>query len=772
MPISKIAMDIIANDRASDTLKKVAGELRHTGDQAQRSSGGFDKFKAAGIAATVAVGAAVVGFGKASVDKFKEVGGQVMGLQRVMGGTAEQASRLRFAAEQSGVGFDTLSKSTGKFEKALVASNDGGKKASAMILQLGFNFRDAHGHILPMTTVLPELADKFKAMPNGAEKTALAMKLFGKSGADMIPFLNKGKTGIEDLMKQTDKYGLTLTGANLDALKKSKAGQREWNATLDGLKVQFGAQILPILNKFVAMLRDKVIPFVTRITGFMSTHKDMVGKVAKGIVILVAGIKAWTVVQGVLDAVLTANPIGLVVIALGLLVVGLIYAWKHSQTFRTIVITVFNAIRDTALSWWNTFLHPIFNAFVFVVTTVWQKVQAWGAILKGVFNAIKEPARAALAFVVARFLDFVGAMINGAANAFGWVPKIGPALKAAASHFNTFRDSVNNALAGVKDQTVTVALTYTSGGISRTMLPGSSTPGRNATGGPIRGHGTGTSDTAGVWALSNGEWVIKTSSTKKYGDHAMASVNNGTATIIPGFATGGSPGLHMRTAIPSTAGTAKAVEAHAASMAGPFAAMFAKTLTQASASASSAAGAGSGVQRWSAVALAALTAAGAPSSWLGSLLRRMNQESGGNPRAINLWDSNAKAGTPSIGLMQTIGPTFNAYAGAYRSRGIYDPFANIYAAIKYTISRYGSGPAGWNRSGGYKHGTNYVPEDQFAYLHKGEAVIPAALNRQHGGDINIYVTVPVGGDPVGTGREILRALKAYKVTTGNRALNL
>src|SRR5699024_12451639 len=44
-----------------------------------------------------------------------------------------------------------------------------------------------------------------------------------------------------------------------------------------------------------------------------------------------------------------------------------------------------------------------------------------------------------------------------------------------------------------------------------------------------------------------------------------------------------------------------------------------------------------------------------------SMMRRMNQESGGNPRAINNWDSNARRGTPSKGLMQVIGPTFRAY---------------------------------------------------------------------------------------------------------------
>ena len=66
----------------------------------------------------------------------------------------------------------------------------------------------------------------------------------------------------------------------------------------------------------------------------------------------------------------------------------------------------------------------------------------------------------------------------------------------------------------------------------------------------------------------------------------------------------------------------------------------------------------------------------------------IQHESGGNPRAINNWDSNAAAGTPSIGLMQTIQPTFNAYA-IKGHKNIYNPVDNIIAGLRYALSRYG-----------------------------------------------------------------------------------
>ncbi|HEY4222040.1 MAG TPA: transglycosylase SLT domain-containing protein [Myxococcota bacterium] len=67
----------------------------------------------------------------------------------------------------------------------------------------------------------------------------------------------------------------------------------------------------------------------------------------------------------------------------------------------------------------------------------------------------------------------------------------------------------------------------------------------------------------------------------------------------------------------------------------------------------------------------------------------IQHESSGNPNAVNNWDSNAAAGHPSEGLMQTIGPTFNEYKLAGHGK-ILNPVDNIIAGVRYAISRYGS----------------------------------------------------------------------------------
>ena len=116
---------------------------------------------------------------------------------------------------------------------------------------------------------------------------------------------------------------------------------------------------------------------------------------------------------------------------------------------------------------------------------------------------------------------------------------------------------------------------------------------------------------------------------------------------------------------------------------------------------------GSGVERWRPFVERALEANGiaATSYRVAKILATIRRESNGDPTVQNNWDSNALAGHPSIGLMQTIGPTFNAYKhpGHNNIRNGYD---NLLAAINYIKHRYGTSDAAFHRvaSYGYANG--------------------------------------------------------------------
>lgn len=150
------------------------------------------------------------------------------------------------------------------------------------------------------------------------------------------------------------------------------------------------------------------------------------------------GVAAET--QWSLNAALTANPVGLVVVALAALAAGLILAYKHSQTFRDIV----HQLGDW-LGWlWDHALKPLgeyigekFVGYLKLMGKIWLTV--WYYVVK-IFG-----------IVVDKVLDYLGEIIHGAAEAFGWIPDIGDKLKAADEAFTTFHDKVSTGFAATAD---------------------------------------------------------------------------------------------------------------------------------------------------------------------------------------------------------------------------------------------------------------------------------------------------------------------------------
>lgn len=208
--------------------------------------------------------------------------------------------------------------------------------------------------------------------------------------------------------------------------------------------------------------------------------------------------------------------------------------------------------------------------------------------------------------------------------------------------------------------------------------------GGRANGGPIHGPGTATSDSI-LMRLSNGEYVQRASVVREQGMDRMALLNAGMADIVPRRAGGGEVSRDITIDFRRLAAeTRKQKDTLYPPM--------------------PAGGWGGGVEQWRPLVLRALAMMGQPASYADLTLRRMNQESGGNPTIVNNWDINAKRGTPSGGLMQTILPTYLANADPRWNKGMFDPLSNILASMRYALRRYGSLPAAYNRKGGYDQG--------------------------------------------------------------------
>lgn len=144
-----------------------------------------------------------------------------------------------------------------------------------------------------------------------------------------------------------------------------------------------------------------------------------------------------------------------------------------------------------------------------------------------------------------------------------------------------------------------------------------------------------------------------------------------------------------------------------------------------------------GVEQWRGLAAKALQMTGHFSALnLELMMKQIQTESSGNPRAINLYDANAKRGTPSKGLLQVIDPTFRAFALAPYNKDIWDPLSNMLAAIRYVVSKDGGIAGNWGKNKGYASGIGKInladlipkyraggfPEDGLFYANRTELV--------------------------------------------------
>jgi hypothetical protein len=163
-------------------------------------------------------------------------------------------------------------------------------------------------------------------------------------------------------------------------------------------------------------------------------------------------------------------------------------------------------------------------------------------------------------------------------------------------------------------------------------------------------------------------------------------------------------------------------------------------------------GSSGGAAGWAPMVLQALGMEGLSASLLPRVLAQINLESGGNPNAVNNWDSNAAIGQNSRGLLQTIPATFDAYHWPGTSSNIYDGFANIAAAINYGAHRYGAGTLGMGFGHGYAGGTMSAARGwakvgengtELINFHGGERVYNNAQTRQmlagSGGGVTVVV---------------------------------
>jgi len=235
--------------------------------------------KNVGLVAAGALAGALGGTGvaiKMAIDNADKMGK----LAQSFGVPVEELSRLNHAADLSGVSVESLGKAMGRLSKSMMEVAGGAENdVSQTFAALGISVKNVDGSLKSSSQVMTEVAGKFAGMQDGAGKTALAMNLFGRAGAELIPMLNAGKTGLQEMMAEADALGIVIDtktsrsaeafNDNLTRLMRVKDGfvlkitqellpamqllsQRFIDAAKDGTTFQSAAQGVANMIKFIA----------------------------------------------------------------------------------------------------------------------------------------------------------------------------------------------------------------------------------------------------------------------------------------------------------------------------------------------------------------------------------------------------------------------------------------------------------------------------------------------------------------------------------------
>jgi len=226
-------------------------------------------------------------------------------------------------------------------------------------------------------------------------------KKWGMNKAEVLKMGEKGKI-TADVMKEAFATMSGEGGRFFNMMEKQSATAGGKISTLIGKLQMMGIAIGEKLVPIIAKMADKLIGFVEYINKNQTIFKVVGGAIlgmATAIVTIIGAIKAWSAVQAVINFLLTANPIGLVVVAIGALVGAIIAAWQSSETFRGVLFGLWEGLKLVGNAIFDSLIAPL-EGFM----TVWQGlkevfsgkgagtlIDGIKAIGKSIFNLLLQP---------------------------------------------------------------------------------------------------------------------------------------------------------------------------------------------------------------------------------------------------------------------------------------------------------------------------------------------------------------------------------------------
>lgn len=291
---------------------------------------------AVGSAAVIAMGAAV----KATADYADNIND----LSQKTGVGTEILSKWGFAAEQSGSSLEGVSTGLRFLAKNMELATAGGKQQIAAFAAAGISAKQLAAAGGDVNKILPLLADSFAKSEDGAGKTAVSMALLGKSGTELIPMLNAGSAGLNEMGAAAERAGRVVSAEAAKAADEFNDRLLELTGSMKGIAGAVGNALIPPLTDLITKVTS-----VVAVTGeWISAHPDLVKWIGAAAVAitgaggLMLGISALLIALPSLTVAFTVltGPIGLAVAA----VAGLTYAFfKFHDFIKTGVLAVMSA---------------------------------------------------------------------------------------------------------------------------------------------------------------------------------------------------------------------------------------------------------------------------------------------------------------------------------------------------------------------------------------------------------------------------------------------
>ncbi|MDF1778731.1 MAG: hypothetical protein P1V13_22135 [Rhizobiaceae bacterium] len=179
---------------------------------------------------------------------------------RRAGVMTEALSELAWAGELSDVSLDKITTGLQRLSYNMGQAATGADKTlAAAFRQLGIDIKNTDGTLRDADAVLLDIAEKFGAMESGADKTALAMRIFGRAGGEMITLLDNGKDGLREMADEAHLLGLVIStemGQRAEVLNDTLTRVRKG---FEGIVVRIANDMLPQLQAFADWLNDPAV---------------------------------------------------------------------------------------------------------------------------------------------------------------------------------------------------------------------------------------------------------------------------------------------------------------------------------------------------------------------------------------------------------------------------------------------------------------------------------------------------------------------------------